>query len=128
MVIVVFSFTVLVMIKTSAVLSSFVVIGLLFVLWLPLKYITHFCLKRSYKAQEKYLNEQQMDLSENGISGHSMDGTIRYEYKWSAFERFIDIPDAFILLPNATSFIRIPKKSLTVEDQQQIRRWGMPTT
>jgi hypothetical protein len=81
-------------------------------------------LKQAYKAQEKQLNGQQMEISESGISGQWADGSASYQYKWSAFERFMDLPDAFLFLPNSVSFVRIPKDSLTPDEQQTIHGWA----
>jgi YcxB-like protein len=79
-------------------------------------------------AQEKQLNGQHMDINESGIVGQWADGKASYQFKWSAFERFIDLPDAILFLPNSVSFVRIPKDSLSSEDQQVIKRWGAPGT
>ena len=80
--------------------------------------------EQAYTAQEKQLQGQLMDVDESGIIGQWADGNASYQYKWSAFERFIDLPDAFLFLPNSVSFVRIPKVSLSVEDQQDIKRWS----
>jgi L-lactate permease len=132
--IVVFSFSIVIMAKTSsngqfpAIIS--ITLLALFIFGLFAKYIAHWCLKRSYKTQEKQFNEQHMDLSETGISGHSTDGTVSYRYDWSAFERSIELPDAFLFLPNKTSFIRIPKDVLSTEQIRELKRWvvQIPTT
>jgi YcxB-like protein len=125
----VFSFSLVIAIKTpstqESALAGFILLVLLFsVLWLWAKLRTRSCLKQAYEAQEKQLNGQQMEISESGIVGQWADGRVSYQYKWSAFERFIDLPDAFLFLPNSASFVRIPKEFLSSEDQRDIRRWG----
>jgi hypothetical protein len=128
-----FSFSLVIAIKTPSTQQSsllgFILLVMLFsALWLWAKFRTQSCLKQAYNAQEKQLNGQHMDINESGIVGQWADGTASYQYKWSAFERFIDLPDALLFLPNSVSFVRIPKDSLSSEDQQVIKRWGAPGT
>jgi hypothetical protein len=125
----VFSFSLAIAIKTpstqgSALVGFILLVLLLSALWLWAKFRTRSCLKQAYKAQEKQLNGQQMEISESGISGQWADGSASYQYKWSAFERFMDLPDAFLFLPNSVSFVRIPKDSLTPDEQQTIHGWA----
>jgi hypothetical protein len=127
--IVIFSFSLTIAIKTpstqkSSLAGFIILILLLSALWLWAKFRTQSCLKQTYDAQEKQLNGQHMDIDESGIVGQWADGTASYQYKWSAFERFIDLPDAFLFLPNSVSFVRIPKGSLSSDEQQDIREWA----
>jgi hypothetical protein len=107
------------------VLISVILLYILLSLWM--RFRTKSCLKQAYMAQEKQLQGQRMDVDESGIIGQWADGNASYQYKWSAFERFIDLPDAFLFLPNSVSFVRIPKASLSVEEQQDIKRWSGAT-
>jgi hypothetical protein len=132
-VIVIFSFSLFVAIKTPSTQNSSLVGFIIIILlssatWLWAKFRTQSCLKQAYHAQEKQLNGQRMDINESGIAGQWADGTASYEYKWSAFERFIDLPDALFFLPNSVSFVRIPKEALSSEEQQEIKRWGTSGT
>lgn len=127
--IIIFSFSLVIALKIpstreSSLLGFIILVPLLFALSLWGKRRTEACLKRVYTTQEKQLNGQQMDITQSGISGQWADGNARYQYKWSAFERLIDLPDAFIFLPNAYAFVRIPKESLSLDEQQDIRLWG----
>jgi hypothetical protein len=127
--IVVLSFVLVIAIKIPATqesaLGGFILLAFLFsALWLWTKFRTRSCLKQVYKAQEKQLNGQRMEINESGIVGQWADGSVSYQYKWSAFERFIDLSDAFLFLPNSVSFVRIPKESLSSEEQQEVKRWG----
>lgn len=67
-----------------------------------------------------------MYIDESGIVGKSADDATSYQYKWSAFESFIDLPDAYLLLPNSVTFVRIPKNLLNIDEQENIRRWAEP--
>jgi len=127
--IVVLSFALLIAIKTPATqnsaLGGFILLALLLsAFWLWAKFRTRSCLKQVYKAQEKQLNGQRMEINESGIVGQWADGSVSYQYKWAAFERLIDLSDAFLFLPNSVSFVRIPKESLSSEEQQEVKRWG----
>src|SRR5271170_6057291 len=113
-VIIIFSFSLLIAIKTpstqgSSLVGFVLLIFMVSALWLWSKFRIQACLKQTYIAQEKQLNGQHMDIDESGIIGQWADGTASYRYKWAAFERFIDLPDAFLFLPNSVSFVRIPK-------------------
>jgi len=126
--IVIFFFATLILAETSAdpqgaALAFVMVSASLVALWTFGTYYTRYCLKKLYRAQEQQLNQQQMAITESGISGNAVDGTVTYSYKWSAFERFIEMPDAFLLLPNLATFLRIPKEHLSAEDQENIRQW-----
>ena len=94
------------------------------VLYFWSKFRTKSCLKQVYEAQKKQLNGQRMDVDETGISGQWNDGNASYQFKWSAFESSLDLPDAFLFLPNSASFVRIPKESLNGDEQREIKRWG----
>lgn len=125
----VFSFSLVIAIKTpstqgSALAGFILLVLLLSALWLWAKFKTRSCLKQAYKAQERQLNGQQMEINEGGIVGQWANGSVSYQYRWSAFERFIDLSDAFLFLPNSVSFVRIPKESLSAEQQQEVKRWG----
>jgi hypothetical protein len=82
------------------------------------------CLKQHFEAQQTQLNGQQMDIDEAGISGNWQDGGAAYQFKWSAFRSFIDLPDAFLFLPNSVSFVRIPKEKLSSDEQLKIKQWA----
>jgi hypothetical protein len=128
-VIITLSFSIFIAVKTpDTQRSSLVVLISLATLYLALSLLTRFktksCLKQAYTAQEKQLQGQRMDVTESGIIGQWADGNASYQYKWTAFERFIELPDAFLFLPNSVSFVRIPKTSLSVEEQQDIKRWS----
>ena len=103
---------------------SMVLLLLLIVLGVWSKWRAGYCLKQAYEVQKKQLNGQVMDIEDSGISGRWENGDASYQYKWSAFEDFLDLPNAFLLLPNSASFVRIPKASLSPEEQQTIRRWA----
>jgi len=125
--IVVVSFTLAIaMQKSSAEVIgfSFVLILFLVVLGIWSKRRAEYCLKQTYEVQKKQLNGQVMDIDESGIGGRWENGNASYQYKWSAFENFLDLPDAFLFLPNSVSFVRVPKESLSSEEQQDIKRWG----
>jgi hypothetical protein len=128
-----FSFSLFIAIKTPSTQQSsllgFILLVLFFsAIWLWAKFRTQSCLKQAYTAQEKQFNGQHMDINESGIVGQWADGAVIYQYKWSAFERFIDLPDAILFLPNSVSFVRIPKEALSSEEQHEIKRWGASGT
>lgn len=129
--IVIFSFSLVILLKLPSTsddtVTGFIILAVvLFSIHAWCKYRVKSYLRRTYNAQEKQLNGQQMEISEAGISGEWANGDLTYDYKWSAFERCIDLPDAFLFLPNSVSFVRIPKDSLSAEEQQHIRQWGSP--
>jgi hypothetical protein len=81
-------------------------------------------LRKIYEIQKEQLNGQIMNIDESGISGQWENGDATYQYRWSAFEGFVDLPDEFLFFPNAALFVRIPKDSLSGEDQQTAHRWA----
>jgi hypothetical protein len=118
-------FSLAIALKTSV--SRDFTLGIYFVLvtlyvWSKLR--AKSCLKQVYEAQKKQLNGQQMDINEAGISGQWEDGHATYQDQWSAFQNFAELPDALLFFPNSVSFVRIPKESLSAEDQLEIKRWA----
>ena len=65
-----------------------------------------------------------MDIDESGIRGQWHDGSASYQYQWSAFERFVEMPDGFLFLPNATSFVRVPRILLSLDEQEVLKKWA----
>lgn len=125
--IVVVSFTLAIAIqKSSAEFIGFFLVLFLFLVVLGIlsKRRAEYCLKQTYEVQKKLLNGQVMDIDESGISGQWENGNASYQYKWSAFEGFLDLPDGFLFFPNAAFFVRIPKDSLTPDEQQTIHGWA----
>lgn len=102
-------------------LAVYLVLAALYV-WSKLR--AKSCLKQVYEAQKRQLNGQQMDIDETGISGQWEDGNASYQFKWSAFQNFAELPDAFLFFPNSVSFVRIPKESLSSDEQLEIKHWG----
>lgn len=70
------------------------------------------------------MNGQIMEITQDGISGHWANGNASYRYAWQAFERLLDLPDSLVLLPNESSFVRVPKRSLTPDEQQEVKEWA----
>jgi YcxB-like protein len=121
------SFLITIAIQTSdrdfaGLLLLFLLLLVVFYVWS--KFRAQACLKQTYEVQKKQLNGQQMNIDATGITGQWEDGNASYQFKWSAFESLIDLPDAFLFLPNSASFVRIPKESLSSDDQLEIKRWG----
>ena len=122
--IVIVSLTLTIAIQTSSteVVGFFLVLALFLVLlsvWSKRR--AKYCLKQTFEVQRKQLNGQVMDIDDSGISGQWENGNAAYQYKWSAFEGFLDLPNEFLFLPNSVSFVRIPKDSLSLDEQQMIR-------
>jgi hypothetical protein len=115
---------------SSAEVIGFSVVLIIFfvVLWIWSKWRAGRCLKQTYEVQRKQLNGQVMDIEESGISGQWEDGNASYQYKWLAFEGFLDLPNEFLLLPNSVSFVRIPKEFLSPDEQQIIKNWATKIT
>jgi hypothetical protein len=65
-----------------------------------------------------------MNIDEFGISGQWENGDATYQFKWSAFEGLLDLPDGLLFFPNAAFFVRIPKDSLAPDEQQTIHGWA----
>jgi hypothetical protein len=125
--IVVASFTIAIAIQTSS--AEVIGVSLLLAVFLVAigiwsKWRVGYCLKQTYEVQKKQLNGQIMDIDDSGINGQWGNGDSNYQYKWSAFETFLDLPDAFLFLPNPVSFVRVPKESLSFEDQLTIKSWA----
>ncbi|HZQ42954.1 MAG TPA: YcxB family protein [Acidobacteriaceae bacterium] len=111
--------------RDVTVLASIVCVLLPCLCWIWLRFRMPKCLRRTYLAQEKQLNGQIMKITHDGISGQWANGNASYRYAWQAFERLLDLPDSFVLLPNETSFVRVPKRSLTHDQQQEVKEWAI---
>lgn len=110
----------------DAIILSSIIFGLLACLgWLWVKFSKPKCLRRSYVAQEKQLNGQIMEINQDGISGHWANGYASYRYAWRAFERLLDLPGSFVFLTTDISFVCIPKRSLTPNEQRELKEWAM---
>lgn len=111
---------------SSSCLRSFylalLILGAVLYLWC--KWQSNSSLKKTYEIQKGQLNGQIMNIDESGISGQWDSGNATYQYRWSAFESFLDLPDGFLFFPNAAFFVRIPKNSLTPDEQQTIHAWA----
>jgi hypothetical protein len=81
-------------------------------------------LKRFYADEQAKLNDQVLTIDESGISCNQADGQATSHLTWQAFTRLIDVPDAFVFLPSPNTFVRVPKETLTVADQELIRKWS----
>jgi hypothetical protein len=64
-----------------------------------------------------------MTIGPSGLDYERRDGTANTQYRWDAFETWIEKPDAFLLMPSLQSFVRIPKDKLTEAEQAEIRTW-----
>jgi hypothetical protein len=100
---------------------GFYAFAVLLVLWC--KWQSNRTFRKSYEAQQKQLNGQIMNIDESGISGRWENGNASYQYKWSAFESFLELPDGFLFFANPAFFVRIPKSSLNLDEQQMIKTW-----
>ena len=110
----------------GAYLGSFSLVPLILIALLVIwcKWQANHSLRKTYEIQKKQLNGQIMNIDESGISGQWEDGGATYQYRWSAFEGFRDLPDGFLFFPNAAVFVRIPTDSLTLDERQTIHRWA----
>jgi hypothetical protein len=125
----VFAFSIVIGLQTRlrdvTILTSIIFVLLVCLSWIWLRFRAPKCLRRTFVAQERQLNGQIMEITQDGISGHWANGNASYRYAWQAFERLLDMPDSFVLLPNETSFVRVPKGSLTPDEQREVKEWAM---
>lgn len=110
--------------RTEIVEFFFVSVMLLYLFNFWLRWRADYCLKKLFDVQKNQLNGQIMDIEESGISGQWENGNATYQYKWSAFESFLELPDGFLFFPNSVAFVRVPKESLSADEQQTIKSWA----
>ena len=96
--------------------------AVLLVIWCKLQ--SNRPLRKSYEVQQKQLNGQIMNIDGSGISGRWENGDASYQYRWSAFDSFLELPDGFLFFTNPLFFVRIPKDTLNMDEQQTIRTWA----
>lgn len=125
--VIVLSFSIAIAMQTSSehlgdFLLVLLILAVLLVIWC--KWRSDNCLRKTYEAQKNQLNGQTMRIDESGISGQWKDGGASYQYGWSAFESFLELPDGFLFFPNLVSFVRVPKDSLSLDEQQTLKRWA----
>jgi hypothetical protein len=107
---------------------AFTLYAVLILCWILCKPLTkHYqdkYLRRFYAEEQAKLNDQALTIDESGISCDQGNGQATSHITWRAFTRLIDVADAFVFLPSPNTFIRVPKETLTVADQELIRRWS----
>jgi hypothetical protein len=91
--IIVFSFSLTIAAQTSSrnltsIILEFLLLLIALCAWS--KFRAQSCLKQVYEVQKRQLNSQPMDIDETGISGRWENGNASYQFKWSAFENFLD--------------------------------------
>ena len=82
------------------------------------------CLRELFDRNKDAMNGQKMKVDELGISGSGGENAFSYSYKWSAFQRCIEVPDGYLFLPTPDTFVRIPFESLSIEQRRQILVWS----
>ncbi len=92
----------------------------IFFFWARFRYPTR--VRKIYDQQAKDLIGI-MTLAPEGVRFERANGTANADYKWVAFDRWIDKPDMFMILTGPVMFYRIPKDKLTSDEQAQVRRW-----
>jgi hypothetical protein len=109
-------------------IPAFTLYAVLALLWLFNRPLSMLCrdrsLKRFYADEEARLNDQILIIDESGISSTQGNGTVSSHFTWQAFIRLIEAADAFIFLPSPNTFIRVPKKMVTSEEQELIKQWS----
>jgi hypothetical protein len=86
--------------------------------------LTEAAMRKAYEVQEANMNGQEMEITTNGISGRWANGKHSYQYPWTALDTLIDLPDGFLLKVSELSFVRIPKESLSLLEQDEIKQWA----
>ena len=92
-------------------------------LWCPIQYPRK--IRKLYQEQASKLSGR-MILQSTGLDYQRSDGSANAHYAWAAFDLWTDQPDAFLLMPGSTSFVRIPKDHLSLQDQNEVRGWLTP--
>jgi hypothetical protein len=92
----------------------------IFFFWARFRYPAR--IRKIYDQQAKDL-AGVMTLSLDGLRFERKNGTANADFKWVAFDRWIDKPDMFMILTGPVMFYRIPKDKLTSAEQEQVRGW-----
>jgi len=91
-----------------------------FLFWYRFRYPTR--VRKIYDQQAKDL-VGVMTLTPQGLRFERTNGTANADYKWAAFDRWIDKPGMFMVLTGPVMFYRIPKDKLTSVEQDEVRGW-----
>jgi hypothetical protein len=77
-------------------------------------------LRRSYEEQKSGF-ELRIAIGEAGIEAERTDGAVVGHYLWTAFVAYLEGQNTFALFLNRMQFIIIPKRSMKLEQQQELR-------
>jgi hypothetical protein len=96
---------------------AFCLIGV-FLLLRP--FISSWYTARSYRMQ-KLGAEVLLDVDDQRMRAERSDGQADITWKWPILEKWGESPEVFVILPNSATFIIVPKRVLTPEQQDELR-------
>ena len=75
---------------------------------------------RSFREQ-KLTTERILTADDSGIHVARTDGAMESRMGWTAFDKAIESDSIFALFPNLRTFVPVPKRAMTSEQQQELR-------
>jgi len=120
---VVFAILTVLLWSTDRRLSPSVVFNIgatIFFFWCRFNFATR--VRKMYEQQAKNF-PGTMTLTPTGLRFERRNGTASTDYRWNAFEQWLEQPEMFLLFPGPLSFVRIPKDKLTAAEQDEVRGW-----
>ncbi len=71
-------------------------------------------LKRGWRSQPMLQVRQTIDVGAASLTVD--DSQTRADFKWNAFQRFVETPNLFVLLPSEMSLVIVPKRAFTTAE------------
>lgn len=75
---------------------------------------------RSFREQ-KLACERILKADDSGIFVARTDGTSESRLTWAAFDKAVESDETFVIFPNLRTFVAIPRRAMTAEQQQEFR-------
>ena len=82
------------------------------------------CLRAIFSEEQGALNDQVLTIDESGISCDVGNGQVTSHHTWKAFNKRIDMSDAYVFLPSPNSFVRVPKEPLSLSEVELVLQWS----
>jgi|SRR5580700_1039577 hypothetical protein len=101
----------------SGVAAAAAWIGLIFIVC-PFTYGRK--IARSFREQ-KLPSERTLKADESGVHVARTDGAMESRMGWTAFDKAIESNSIFVLFPNLRTFVPVPKRAMTAEQQREFR-------
>jgi hypothetical protein len=76
---------------------------------------------RRFFRDQKLPVERTLQAQDSGISIVRTDGAAESRLSWSVLDKAVESDGAFILIPNLRTFIPVPKRVMTPEQQDEFR-------